>query len=119
MKNRELYKATFEFEFSNSMSAVVDVAQIINGAFGHVISTNFHIIYNEKETHQFSIGYFELINKREDEVNLSEEEKGVYRTEYLAMQVFKEKIKEDIYLFLKEFVDNSKNRLERKREKHE
>jgi hypothetical protein len=31
------------------------------------------------------------------------------------MEKFRDIVKEDIYLYLKEFVDNSKNRLERKR----
>ena len=118
MRNRELYIASFEFKLPvprHDTNIIVDVTQVNNGGFGNVISMKFHIVINKVESHQFSIGYSDMIFKREDEVNLSDEEKGVVRIEKIAMDAFSEKLKEDIYLFLKEFVDNSKNRLERKR----
>lgn len=119
MKNRDDYIATFEFKFIDTntinMSAVVDVRQLKVSNFGHNITTTFHIISKESVVHQFSIRYIDLISKREDEVNLSDEEKAVKRTEDLAKEAFIIKIKQDIYNFLKDFVDNSKERLERKR----
>ena len=119
MKNGDVYVATFEFEFVSTntmnMSAVVDVAQIKIPNYVHYISTTFHIISKESEVHKFNIKYTDLISRREDEVNLSDEEKAVKRTQDLAKETFVIKLRQDIYAFLKDFVDSSKERLERKR----
>ena len=119
MKNGDVYIATFEFEFVNTntmkMSAVVDVAQIKVPNFGHDIATTFHIITKEAEVHKFNIRYIDLISRREDEVNLSDEEKATKRTQDLAKDVFVMTLKQDIYSFLKDFVTDSKERLMRKR----
>lgn len=119
MKNGDVYVATFEFEFVSTntmnMSAVVDVAQIKIPNYGHDIATVFHIISKESEVHKFNIRYIDLISRREDEVNLSDEEKAVKRTQDLAKETFVIKLRQDIYAFLKDFVDSSKERLERKR----
>ena len=91
-KNREVYIASFEFsmfEQKNSKytaQVVVDVAQVINGGFGHIINTKFHIIRNGDLIDSFSINYNDIISQREDEVDFSsDKDKGTIKFEHAVM----------------------------------
>lgn len=121
VKVRELYVATFEFTMFNGnnkyeQTIIADVTQIANGGFSHIIAVNFYVSKNGSVIDHFSINYNDMINRREDEIDMSNVA-DVSREKFRKsiMSKFADQIQEDIYLFLMEFVNNSQYRLERKR----
>lgn len=120
-KIRDLYVASFEFKmFDNNkkyeQTIVADIAQIINGGFGHVLAVNFYVSKNGNIIDHFSTNYDAIINHRDDEIDMSDiADKSREKYRKSIRSEFIDILQEDIYLFLKEFVDNSRNRLERKR----
>ena len=108
-RSMEFYTITIEYKILNQYIILVDVTQILNGGFGHVIVCKFTITdMNKKNLISFEVPYND-ISVETEQANVADSKLSLLSKK--AKEEFLFYIKKDIMDFVYEFIDQSERRV--------